>query len=54
MDKDANLTMTFTVHEWRLLAIAAVRVKKAVFIDGDRCRSQLADVATRILNETGK
>lgn len=48
------LTMTFTAHEWRLLAIAAVKVKQTVFIDGLKCKRELRTIATRILEETGK
>lgn len=48
------LTMTFTAHEWRLLAIAAVKVKSSVFINGAKCAAELKDVSNRILKETGK
>lgn len=48
------LTMTFTAHEWRLLAIAAVKVKETVFIDGRKCKQELRDISNRILKETGK
>ncbi|AFH19769.1 hypothetical protein F406_gp046 [Agrobacterium phage 7-7-1] len=51
---EESLTMTFTAHEWRLLAIAAVKVKSSVFINGAACSATLKNVAERILKETGK
>lgn len=48
------ITMTFTAHEWRLLACAAVKVKQTAFIDGLKCKQELRTIATSILKETGK
>ena len=46
-----ELALTFTVHEWRLLAIAAATVSPHKYIH-QRDRDAVKELADRILKET--
>jgi len=48
-----RLTMTLTVREWRLLAIAARKVKESAFIHLEDAKA-VRELARRITTETGK
>jgi hypothetical protein len=51
---DDNLTMTFTRVEWRLLAIAAMKLRKTDLIGGDLLVPISQSLALRIAKESGK
>lgn len=48
------LTLTFTVDEWRLLAIAAHTSQLGKFTHGIESVHRLRELARRIAKETGK
>ncbi len=43
----------FTIHEWRLIAIALASVKRSAFIY-DEDKEHLADMALKVANYTGQ
>lgn len=53
--EDSSLTLTFSVKQWRLLAIAAVKCKPDAFIgDGAARVTELKAMASLIAEQTGK
>lgn len=53
MKDDDQLTMTFTRVEWRLLAIAAMKLRPTDVIGGDIMVPVSKALALRIAKETG-
>lgn len=54
MADDDKLTMTFTRVEWRLLAIAAMKLRPTDVIGGDLMVPAAKALAVLIATETGK
>lgn len=52
---DQRTLMFFTTDEWRMIAVACVKVRPSAFIkDGDAAKQHLAAIAARIAAHTGK
>lgn len=49
-----DLTMTFTRDDWRIIAIACMRIERHAFIDGKPKIARLKEIAHVIAKETGK
>lgn len=53
LPRPERFPMTFTLHEWRLLAIAASKVKESAYIHAHDAKA-VRELARRIAKETGK
>ena len=52
--EDVFLPITFTIKEWRWIAIACTRVNKTAFVgDQDLVKAKLRKIALEIAQETG-